>query len=175
MLQLLKDASTIFKNHKRIPLMKTFLQNGGYSGKLYWNLSHGREQLKYIMAWACQKWLFTWVNWAYIQPAIHLYKPVTPQVQVTVWPQVWNLKPVTCTCSTCGPNTTGLPVPVIHPTPQGRSNIRRLGLVHMSDDWKEHMLTCYESKKAARKARHNPPRPIGWLERKKQKQQITAE
>ena len=34
---------------------------------------------------------------------------------------------------------------------QGRSNIRRLGLIHMSDAWKAHMFTHYELKKPARR------------------------
>jgi hypothetical protein len=46
---------------------------------------------------------------------IYLCKPVTPQVQVTVCPQVGNLEPVPVPVSTCGTNTMGLPAPVLHP------------------------------------------------------------
>jgi hypothetical protein len=35
----------------------------------------------------------------------------------------------------------------------GKSTIRRLGLTHMSDAWKEHMLAHYEFKKPARRPR----------------------
>lgn len=44
---------------------------------------------------------------------------------------------------------------------RGRSDLRRLGLVHMSDAWKEHMLTYYDLKKPARRPRHCPPRRVG--------------
>jgi len=43
---------------------------------------------------------------------------------------------------------------------RGQSDIKRLGLVHLSDDWKEHMLTYYELKKPARILRY-PRRCVG--------------
>jgi hypothetical protein len=46
---------------------------------------------------------------------IYLCKPVIPQVQVTVCPQVANLEPVPVPVSTCRTNTMGLPAPVLHP------------------------------------------------------------
>ncbi|KIM86430.1 hypothetical protein PILCRDRAFT_326103 [Piloderma croceum F 1598] len=39
---------------------------------------------------------------------------------------------------------------------QGQSTIRRLGLTHMSDAWKEHMLAHYEKKRPARRPRYKP-------------------
>jgi hypothetical protein len=46
---------------------------------------------------------------------IYLCKPVIPQVQMTVCPQVANLEPVPVPVSTCRTNTMGLPAPVLHP------------------------------------------------------------
>ena len=40
---------------------------------------------------------------------------MTPQIQVTVFLQIENLKPVPVPMNTCGTNTTGLPASVLHP------------------------------------------------------------
>lgn len=41
-------------------------------------------------------------------------------------------------------------------SPLGQSTIRRLGLIHMSDAWKAHMLAHYEKKRPARRPRYSP-------------------
>lgn len=40
----------------------------------------------------------------------------------------------------------------------GKSIIRRLGLAHMSDEWKEYILANYETKRPERRPRYSPSR-----------------